>query len=127
MRRLLLSVSLCGGFAACSFAPHYSKPTPPTPPPAQYQESGDWQPAAPADSQNRGAWWTVFQDPVLDALENRVTAASRMARQTSEGAKGRVQRATTSIAIIIFPLTSRPRQAFHRESAYSDAARACVH
>lgn len=97
MRRLLIIASVCSAFAACSFAPHYSKPTPPTPAPAQYQESGDWQPAAPADSQNRGDWWTVFQDPTLDALESRVTAANQnikaaFARLQQARAETRIQR-----------------------------------
>jgi NodT family efflux transporter outer membrane factor (OMF) lipoprotein len=87
--------SLCGALAACSFAPHYSTPTPPTPPPAQYQEGRDWQPAAPADSENRGAWWTVFNDPLLDTLENKVTAAN----QDLEAAFARLQQARAETRI----------------------------
>jgi NodT family efflux transporter outer membrane factor (OMF) lipoprotein len=97
MRRLVSIASLCSAFAACSFAPHYSKPAPPAPPPAQYQKSAGWQQAAPADLQNRGDWWTVFQDPVLDALEKRVTAANQniaaaFARLQQARAETRIQR-----------------------------------
>ncbi len=97
MRRLLPIASLCGALAACSFAPHYSTPTPPTPPPPQFQEGRDWQPAAPADAENRGAWWTVFDDPLLDTLENKVTAANQgikaaFARLQQARAETRIQR-----------------------------------
>ncbi len=97
MRRLLPIASLCGALAACSFAPHYSTPTPPTPPPPQFQEGRDWQPAAPADAENRGAWWTVFNDPLLDTLENKVTAANQgikaaFARLQQARAETRIQR-----------------------------------
>ncbi len=41
-------------------------------PPAQFKETGErWTVAAPAESQERGAWWKVFADPVLDQLVER--------------------------------------------------------
>lgn len=62
--------------AACSFAPAYKTPdsAPPTP---VYKEAGDWKPAEPKDSQARGAWWVIFQDPALDALETQVADANQ--------------------------------------------------
>jgi outer membrane protein, multidrug efflux system len=112
VRCRLLIASLCGTLAACSFAPHYSKPTPPTPPTAQYQEGGDWQPSAPADSQNRGDWWTVFQDPTLDALENRVTAANQdikaaFARLQQARAETRIQRSALFPTLTAGPSATR--------------------
>jgi NodT family efflux transporter outer membrane factor (OMF) lipoprotein len=114
VRRSLSIASLCGALAACSFAPHYSTPTPPTPPPAQYQESGDWQPAAPADSQNRGAWWTVFNDPLLDTLENKVTAANQdikaaFARLQQARAETRIQRSALFPTLTAGPTATRSR------------------
>ena len=114
MRRSLSIASLCGALAACSFAPHYSTPTPPTPPPAQYQESGDWQPAAPADSQNRGAWWTVFNDSLLDTLENKVTAANQdikaaLARLQQARAETRIQRSALFPTLTAGPSATRSR------------------
>jgi outer membrane protein, multidrug efflux system len=70
--------SLCAcALGACSFAPRYAPPSPPTPSPPQYQEQGDWKPSQPADAAGRGDWWTVFQDSLLDSLEERVTAANQ--------------------------------------------------
>jgi NodT family efflux transporter outer membrane factor (OMF) lipoprotein len=61
---------------ACSFAPAYKTPdsAPPTP---VYKEAGDWKPAEPKDSQARGAWWLVYQDPTLDGLEAQVADANQ--------------------------------------------------
>ncbi len=54
----------------CDLAPHYHVPL--TAVPAAYKEAAAFQPAAPADSLKRGAWWQVFQDPVLDDLEAHI-------------------------------------------------------
>jgi NodT family efflux transporter outer membrane factor (OMF) lipoprotein len=62
--------------SACSFAPAYKTPDS-TPPTAVYKEAGDWKPAEPADSQARGAWWVIFQDPSLDALETQIADANQ--------------------------------------------------
>ncbi len=37
---------------------------------------GHWKPAQPAEAAPRGVWWTVFADPVLDALEAEAAAAN---------------------------------------------------
>ena len=44
--------------------------------PAQFKEAGDarWTIAAPAEAQDRGAWWKAFADPVLDGLVERAGA-----------------------------------------------------
>jgi outer membrane protein TolC len=80
---------------ACSFAPHYSVPTPPTPPPAQYQELAGWKPSQPADTGDRGNWWTVFRDPLLDSLEDRVTVDN----QNVKAAFARLQQARAQTRI----------------------------
>ena len=67
---MLLTVS------ACSFAPPYKVPQS-TPPTANYTESGEWKPAAPADAQLRGSWWVIFQDSKLDDLQSQVADANQ--------------------------------------------------
>jgi NodT family efflux transporter outer membrane factor (OMF) lipoprotein len=62
--------------SACSFAPVYKTPDSAAPA-AVYKESGDWKPAEPADAQVRGAWWNLFQDPVLDHIEAQVADANQ--------------------------------------------------
>src|SRR6204780_5451849 len=63
------------GLGACSFAPAYK--TPDSAPPAAVYKEGDWKPAEPNDSQARGAWWVIYQDPSLDGLEAQVADANQ--------------------------------------------------
>src|SRR5579863_6640548 len=86
---------LIGALTACSFAPVYRTPDS-VPATDAYRESGDWKAAQPVDSQNRGAWWTLFEDPQLDTLEAKVGDAN----QDLKAAFARLQqaRAATRIA-----------------------------
>jgi outer membrane protein, multidrug efflux system len=59
---------------ACSLAPPYKAPT--TEPVASFKEAGDWAPAQPADAQQRGQWWEVFNEPKLNELEKQLDAAN---------------------------------------------------
>jgi NodT family efflux transporter outer membrane factor (OMF) lipoprotein len=67
--------------AACTVGPDYQKP--PTPMPATYKEAVDpatgiaWRSARPADAVDRGAWWSVFRDPVLDDLERQIDVSNQ--------------------------------------------------
>jgi NodT family efflux transporter outer membrane factor (OMF) lipoprotein len=67
---------LIGTLTACSFAPVYKTPDS-VPATTAYKEAGDWKAAQPLDIQNRGMWWTLFQDPQLDALEAKVDDANQ--------------------------------------------------
>lgn len=73
---LLFVLSALVVLAGCSLAPAYEKPVT-TQPPAAYKEMSDWKPAEPADSQLRGAWWTIYHDNVLDSLEGQVTTSNQ--------------------------------------------------
>jgi NodT family efflux transporter outer membrane factor (OMF) lipoprotein len=95
---------LIGTLTACSFAPVYKTPES-APAPALYKESGDWKAAQPVDNETRGAWWTLFHDPQLDALEAKVGDAN----QDLKAAFARLQqaRAATRIARAdLFPTLS---------------------
>ena len=77
MRRSHFTVLAIGmAAAACSLAPRYEKPS--SPPAAEaYAESTEWKRAEPLDDQNRGAWWALFADPDLDALEGKISDANQ--------------------------------------------------
>jgi NodT family efflux transporter outer membrane factor (OMF) lipoprotein len=111
-------VPIVATLAACSFAPTYRTPDSP-PLAAVYKEAGDWQQAGPLDNQARGAWWMLFQDPQLDALEAKVGSAN----QNLKAAFARLQeaRAATRIARAdLFPTLSLGASAARaRTSAYS--------
>jgi NodT family efflux transporter outer membrane factor (OMF) lipoprotein len=76
MSRALAPAVALGLLAGCSLAPHYDRPSTPAPPDT-YKEAGDWRVAVPADTMSRGRWWTMFQDPDLEALEAQVTDANQ--------------------------------------------------
>ena len=63
---------LLGG---CAVGPKYVRPT--TRIPAAYKESANWKKAQPQDEIIRGAWWKVFNDPRLDALEAEVNISNQ--------------------------------------------------
>jgi NodT family efflux transporter outer membrane factor (OMF) lipoprotein len=68
-------VVLLPAFSACSLAPNYKVPDAPNP--AAFKEAGDWIEAKPEDAIERSAWWKIFKDPQLDALEDQVTEANQ--------------------------------------------------
>jgi len=67
---------LLGGalvLAGCSLAPDYQRPA--IAAPASYKEIGPWQPAGTAVLP-AGTWWQAFNDPALDALEEKIEAGN---------------------------------------------------
>jgi len=72
-----ICISLLSG---CNVGPKYVPPTPPAPPafkeaaPAAYSSAppGAWQPAQPQDAALKGKWWEMFNEPELNALEDRL-------------------------------------------------------
>ncbi|CAN7706687.1 efflux transporter outer membrane subunit [Caballeronia sp. LjRoot34] len=71
--------------AGCSLAPTYEVPS--TPAIATFKEApqaelkpderGTWKVAQPSEEAARGQWWTVFQDPKLNDLEEQALAANQ--------------------------------------------------
>ena len=73
MRRASLVVALsalASILAGCSLAPPYAPP--PITTPTAFKEIGPWTPASPDDAKARGNWWSVYNDPTLDGLEQRI-------------------------------------------------------
>jgi NodT family efflux transporter outer membrane factor (OMF) lipoprotein len=70
--RLLLFLAAAPALGACVVGPKYQKPVVETP--AAYKE---WKAAEPGDAAPRGAWWQVFGDPQLSALEDQVNASNQ--------------------------------------------------
>ena len=65
----LASITAAMLLAAC--ATTRVEPPPPVSPPPQFKEAGGWQ-HAPTTEPVPDAWWTLFQDPVLDDLQGRL-------------------------------------------------------
>ena len=56
--------------AGCNLAPKYAPPVVTVA--TAYKEAAPWTQAQPGETSPRGAWWTVFDDPVLDGFERRI-------------------------------------------------------
>src|SRR5205823_14509103 len=64
---------------ACTVGPDYQRPAAAVP--AAYKEASatpvQWQVARPADAGDRGSWWSVYRDPVLDDLERQIDISNQ--------------------------------------------------
>ncbi len=61
--------------SACAIGLDYKKPS--AAEVSTFKEAGDWIPAAPADALERGPWWELFSDPVLNQLAVRVEVSNQ--------------------------------------------------
>ena len=89
--------------AACTLGPNYARPG--VEAPAAYKEAQGWKPAQPRDNEPRGNWWSVFDDPQLDALASRVEVSN----QTIKAAEARVREAralTQQAQAALFPIVT---------------------
>ncbi len=89
--------------AACAVGPDYARPSAPTS--AVYKEAGAWQPAKPADAGNRGAWWSVYNDPVLDLLERQVEVSNQNLK-AAEAAYRQASAIADETRATLFPLVT---------------------
>ncbi len=79
LRPFAPSLALALMLSACMVGPDYKKPAVTTPP--AFKEAPNarngWVPSQPMDTIQRGAWWSVFNDPVLDGLEQKVKVSNQ--------------------------------------------------
>jgi len=61
--------------SGCMVGPDYQRP--PAIVPAAYKEQDGWKPSEPRDAINRGAWWSIYNDPVLDDLEKQIDISNQ--------------------------------------------------
>ena len=61
--------------AACSVGPDYLRPS--APEPVAYKELKGWKRATPRDDIDRGRWWSVFRDKMLDSFEPQVEISNQ--------------------------------------------------
>ncbi|MDB5748052.1 MAG: transporter [Massilia sp.] len=71
----LTLITLALGLAGCAVGPAYQRPA--TPEPVAFKELAGWVPAAPADALERGPWWQLFKDPVLNDLAAGVEVSNQ--------------------------------------------------
>jgi NodT family efflux transporter outer membrane factor (OMF) lipoprotein len=111
--------------AGCMVGPKYKRPSAPMtpaykePPPDSFKEAGQWKTANPMADSLRGAWWEIFGDPQLNALEEQVTFGNF----NLKAAEARFREARTMVKYnraALFPLISTaPSAATLRDSPNS--------
>jgi NodT family efflux transporter outer membrane factor (OMF) lipoprotein len=90
----LIIIGLFSALTACSFAPTYQRPA--ISQPVKFKESGQWIYAKPDTAAlDKGSWWTMYHDPVLNQLEDQVAAANF----DLKAAVARYDQACTAVAI----------------------------
>jgi outer membrane protein TolC len=71
----LALAALILALGGCAVGPTYERPTAATP--TAYKEANGWLPATPSDALERGPWWALFDDPVLDQLAASVEVSNQ--------------------------------------------------
>ena len=77
MTSRFLTMALCAALlAGCAKGREYVPPTAPVA--SAYKETPPgWRVAEPADLLDRGPWWLLFNDPLLDELERKVEVSNQ--------------------------------------------------
>jgi NodT family efflux transporter outer membrane factor (OMF) lipoprotein len=76
---VLIAAAALALAAGCSVGPDYK--TPAMSVPEAFKEDAGWKQAAPDDGAKRGPWWEVFNDPVLNQLEEQVETSNQTVLQ----------------------------------------------
>jgi NodT family efflux transporter outer membrane factor (OMF) lipoprotein len=72
-------LALCLGAAGCVVGPNYHVPA--TDVPITYKELAGWTAATPMDTLPKGAWWTIYDDPLLNSLESQVNISNQTVKE----------------------------------------------
>lgn len=72
--RTRLTLAACVILCGCNLAPDYQVPK--TDQPAAFKETGPWVQSTAQSALPRARWWTLYDDPVLNGLEDRIEAAN---------------------------------------------------
>jgi NodT family efflux transporter outer membrane factor (OMF) lipoprotein len=79
-RMKLLAIVLPSALlSACAVGPDYVRPT--VEQPSAFKEAAGWKTAQPSDQELRGNWWEVFNDPLLNSLQEQVNLSNQNLKQ----------------------------------------------
>jgi NodT family efflux transporter outer membrane factor (OMF) lipoprotein len=92
----MLCVLLLALMATGCASRHVDLPQPAPQVPPAFKESADWKAGQPADQALRGAWWEIFGDPQLNALEATIDVSN----DTLRAAQARFLQARAAIGIV---------------------------
>jgi NodT family efflux transporter outer membrane factor (OMF) lipoprotein len=84
------AATFCLLISGCTVGPNYKRPTAPAPPafketpPPPAIPNGSWKQAQPSDQALRGKWWEIYNDPQLNALEEKVAISNQTLKAATE-------------------------------------------
>ena len=101
----------------CMVGPKYQRPAAVAPP--AFKEDAGWTAAQPADTLVRGKWWQVYNDPQLNALEEKINVSNQSLKAAFEAyqsahAQVHIQRADLFPTLGLNPSVSRTQESMHR-------------
>jgi NodT family efflux transporter outer membrane factor (OMF) lipoprotein len=100
----LLSVVLPSALlSACAVGPDYVRPT--VEQPAAFKEAANWKTAQPSDQVIRGNWWEIYNDPLLNSLQEQVNLSNQNLKQ-AEAAFRQARALVQSSRSAYFPTVS---------------------
>ena len=89
------AAALLVAWTASGCAAHATLPAPAPQVPPAFRESADWKAGQPSDQLQRGAWWEIFGDPQLNALQTTIDVSN----DTLRGAQARFLQARAAVGI----------------------------
>jgi NodT family efflux transporter outer membrane factor (OMF) lipoprotein len=75
LHKITFALATVSILAGCAAGPKYQRPSVAAPPSWSAEEP--WRAAEPRDGIPKGAWWKLYQDPALDALEQKALDANQ--------------------------------------------------
>jgi NodT family efflux transporter outer membrane factor (OMF) lipoprotein len=114
---LMIGGALALAATGCMVGPKYQRPTAPAPP--AFKETAGWTPAQPADTLVRGKWWQVYNDPELNALEEKINVSNETLKAAFEAYQSahtqvQIQRADLFPTLGVNSSASRTQESTHR-------------
>ncbi len=73
--RHLLTVAVAALLGSCSVGPNYHRPSAPVP--QRFKEAEGWKPAEPREAGSGADWWSVYEDPTLNDLEQQIDISNQ--------------------------------------------------
>jgi NodT family efflux transporter outer membrane factor (OMF) lipoprotein len=72
---LACALAVALALTGCAVGPNYHRPAAPVT--AAYKEDQGWKPATPGEIEANKPWWAIYNDPLLDSLEQQVEVSNQ--------------------------------------------------
>jgi NodT family efflux transporter outer membrane factor (OMF) lipoprotein len=79
LRKWAIAAAVFWTVSGCKVGPDYHRPSAPVP--VRYKEMKGWTPGTPANGLERSDWWVIYEDPILDKLEEEVQLSNQNIKQ----------------------------------------------